>query len=280
MRSYNRPKDVALVPPDPAPDLGGGRLCVVTTIYQPTLTREETISLELLRRFCPQHPKVILKPSGLDLSFDVSDFQVVELDPANFAGISAYNKLMMSAWFYRLFAGYETILIYQTDCLILGDGLDAWLDRPWSYVGAPFLRRDGQLKAVGNGGFSLRRPADFLKVLTSERLSLANLSGALAGQYAKGTYFRILMQALKARSAADFVEVYPRAEDEFWSFYAPLFHADYRVAPAAEAARFAAETRPRRIAELAGAPPLGGHAWTVHDRPYWEARLKAIGVEP
>jgi hypothetical protein len=280
MRSYSRPRDVHLVPPDPAPDLGRGRLCVVTPIYQPTLSREEAISLDLLRRFCPQHLKVILKPTGLVLPFDASDFRVVELDPANFAGISAYNKLMMTPWFYELFAGYEAILIYQTDCLILGDGLEAWPDRPWSYVGAPFLRRDGQLKAVGNGGFSLRRPGDFLKVLTSRRMTTANLSGALMKEFAKGTYFKILMQALKAGNAADFVEVYARAEDEFWSFYAPLFHADYRVAPAAEAARFAAETKPRRIAELAGAPPLGGHAWTVHDRPYWEARLKALGVEP
>ena len=36
------------------------------------------------------------------------------------ASIAAYNRMMLTPWFYRLFAGYRHILLYQLDCLMLG----------------------------------------------------------------------------------------------------------------------------------------------------------------
>jgi hypothetical protein len=88
-----------------------------------------------------------------------------------------------SCWgsdFYRRFLTREFILILQPDAIVLRDDLDAWMGRPYDYIGAPWpdgieftVRRDrfrGDLNRrirthVGNGGFSLRRTRKCLALL-------------------------------------------------------------------------------------------------------------------
>ncbi len=282
MRSYVKPGDVRLLPPAVVPRTGGGRLAIVVPVISGRLTPDEEVSLSLLRRFGGDHPKFILHPEGLDLDFDLDGFQTLALDPANFDGISAYNALMMAAWFYRLFAGFESILIYQTDCLLLSGEIEPWLDKPWSYYGAPYFRRNGQLKSVGNGGFSLRRVADHLDVLGARDLSLGRMTGAMLRQYLKGTYFRYLARHLTGadHSAKAFVAGFDRAEDEFWIYYAPLFSTAFKLPPPMQVVGFAAESRSERVVELNGGRlPLGVHAWARHDRPFWVTALKGLGVD-
>ena len=281
MRRYVKPGDVNLRPPMTVPLLGAGRLAIVIPIISSRLTPDEELSLALLRRFGSSYPKIILHPEGLALDFDINGFQTLALDPANFDGISAYNALMMSAWFYRLFAAFDHILIYQTDCLLLSDEIAPWLDKPWSYYGAPYFRRNGKLKSVGNGGFSLRRVADHIAVLEARDISRGGLTSVMVRQYLKGTYLRYLARFLVGRdwSARAFVAEFDRAEDEFWIYYAPLFHAGFTLPPALEVVGFAAESRSALVVELNGGKlPLGVHAWARHDRPFWVKALTQIGV--
>ncbi len=282
VRTYKRPGDVVLKPPASRPETGAGPLAIVVPLIRGTLSPEEAVSLDLLRRFGGDDPKFILHPKGLELQFDLTGFQTLALDPANFDGISAYNAMMMSAWFYRMFGGYGHILIYQTDCLLLKDSLSHWLDKPFSYYGAPYFRRNGKLKSVGNGGFSLRRVADHIAVLEASGPSFLRTTGAMLRQYLKGTYLRYLVRYLRGadRRASAFVAEFDRAEDEFWIYYAPLFSATFKLPTAEDVVAFAAEARGPRVVELNdGQLPLGVHAWARHDRAFWVEKLKDLGVE-
>ena len=281
MRSYLKPRDVILKSPERSVIEGGGRLAIVVPVITPQLTPEEALSFSLLRRFGGDWPKVILHPAGLELSFDTTGFQTVALDPANFDGISAYNAMMMSPWFYELFGAYEHILIHQTDCLLLSDEMEPWLNKPWSYYGAPYFRRNGKLKSVGNGGFSLRRTADHILALTGERAELARRSVPRFRQYLKGVDTKYLFAHLaRGGGAREFLGAFDRAEDEFFIYYAPLFSDGFKLPSAKDVVGFAAESRPRDVVALNGGRlPLGVHAWAKHDRAFWVEQLGKLGIE-
>src|ERR1044071_9510110 len=90
----------------------------------------------------------------------------------------------MSEPFYRAFEEYDYILIYQLDCLVFSNALEAWCHKGYDYIGAPWFERWHQLRsersaypdeivegfgAVGNGGFSLRNVRAALDVLASPK---------------------------------------------------------------------------------------------------------------
>jgi hypothetical protein len=86
-----------------------------------------------------------------------------------FNNIHGYNALMLSKRFYKQFAEYAYILIYQLDAYIFSDQLEFWCSKQYDYIGAPWLD-DGEIGAspvfrpisVGNGGLSLRRVEKFI----------------------------------------------------------------------------------------------------------------------
>ena len=263
---------------------GSGDLAILVPVIDPDLTPDEAISVATLRRFAPGETRMILKPESLTIRWDTEGFVIRSAPDKAMESLAAYNALMLSPWFYEALSGFAQVLVFQLDCLLLGPGLGS-LARPGpSFIGAPYFRRNGRLKSVGNGGFSIRSPADALSVLTSRHLTLS-ISGARLRQYLKPTYFNLLCSGLldallnKADPAGGrFAQGYPRAEDEFWSYFAPLFSSSYRVADAMAGAAFAAESRPREVIRLNGGQlPLGAHAWTRHDRAFWEEILIALG---
>ena len=130
-------------------------------------------------------PIAIVAPEGLDLtaylppeSPDACRVRVARFDAGSFRSHSAYNRLLLGAAFYRTFASYEFILIYQLDAFAFRDELAEWCARGYDYVGAPWIdcRWIPELRhhwpattrdnVVGNGGFSLRRVAPALKLLS------------------------------------------------------------------------------------------------------------------
>ncbi len=283
-RDYVPAREAGLQPPaDPTP-WGSGELAAVVPVISPTLAPDEELALESLRRFAPGVEKILLTPEGLELTFDTVGFVRRTLPSANFDGIAAYNALLLQPWFYRLLSGWGSILIFQLDCVLLREGVEAWAARGFSYVGAPWFGRDGRLKAVGNGGLSLRRPADMLAVLESGRLHMSGATAQVRRQFGKPKHLAFLLRTLCAAQGegplgARLAAAFGRPEDEFWSFYAPLLSPAYRLPAPAEAALFAAEASPSRITELnGGTPPLGGHAWARHERDFWEAQFRIAGL--
>lgn len=171
------------------------KVTVVIPVYKQTLTPDERTSLKSIVTTLGNHPIVIVKPEGLDLTSIRDEFggwREECFDPDFFRGIKGYNRLMMSEEFYGRFSDSEYILIAQLDTLIFSDSLGEWCDKGYDYVGAPWIVRslydhwfmkfcsaikrsycnifnhpNGQMtnNKVGNGGLSLRKVQSHLEAV-------------------------------------------------------------------------------------------------------------------
>lgn len=95
------------------------------------------------------------------------DLGTVEFEETYFEGIQGYNNLCLSEHFYRAFAKFKYMLIYQLDAWVFRDELLDWSKKGFDYIGAPwndgFKNLLGQKMYIGNGGLSLRRISSFLR---------------------------------------------------------------------------------------------------------------------
>jgi hypothetical protein len=266
--------------PDPWPSTGGGEIAVVVPLISAGLTADEELSVASLRRHAVGIPVFLVVPDDLVLKFDHVGFAVVRVPRAAMASIAAYNRMMLTPWFYQLFAGYRHILLYQLDCLMLRSDIATWCKAELSYVGAPWFgkRAPDDLKAVGNGGFSLRRIDHMLAVLESDRFSPWPRVAQQRRHFSSFKHLKLLVGGLmKARKTHDgsplaqrFAGCFQRPEDEFWSQYAPFFLECYRLPTPRRALSFAFEARPRTAYEMTdGSLPVGCHAWSRMDRQFW-----------
>ena len=263
------------------------RAVVAVPIYRRHLTEQEQISVRHLRAYLGDHDVVLVLPEGLESP--IAGLREERFAADYFASISSYSQLLLSELFYRRFASYEMLLIYQLDCLVFADRLDEWCSTPYDYVGAPWLKDPNRPRRgfarVGNGGLSLRRTSQFLRVLTSRRYVeprvgfwrdyatawLPDLDGPSAA-------WRCLKRARVLRSLRRGVDWYVRHytlnEDRFWADRAHLFYPDFKVAPVETALRFSFERAPRYCYERTGDQlPFGCHAWTRNDPAFWRPYL-------
>ncbi len=237
-------------------------LVILVPIYQPRLSALERFSLQhSLSVLQPGRQVCFIGPQGLDMRAYAADFPGVPLiafDPVHFASIKGYNRLLMSPAFYQHFGQFEFSLILQTDAILLRDELDAWMARPYDYVGAPWP--DGveilvnldrfvgeharKVKAlVGNGGLSLRRNRACIGLLEE------------------------FPQALNY-----FVQT-GSSEDLFFSFMGAL-STRFVMPNEATASLFALELRPEQYLSLnQGRAPMGGHAWAKYNPAFWLDQL-------
>jgi hypothetical protein len=244
------------------------QVVVVIPVWQERLSDDETLSLVRCLDVLRPHPIALVAPEGLrtDLLPPSSAAAVIErFAPRFFEGIDGYNRLMLSADFYRRFEAYDYILLHQLDAFVFEDRLASWCARGYDYVGAPWVGngwpppemsrfKRGVLRAVtppatrvGNGGFSLRRVPSFLRALRRLRPLLARWTSN---------------------------------EDLFWSVIARRL-AGFRIPPPSEALSFSFELEPRRCYEQLGRTlPFGCHAWPRYDPEFWRGVFSALVVDP
>ena len=270
-------------------------VAVVVPVARFPLTADEEISVRHLRKHLGGFDRYMIGPRSLPKEF--YDFKLKRLPEEYFTGVFEYNRLLLTEKFYRAFAAYEYILIYQLDCLVFAGDLEEWCRKGWDYVGAPWLRNldkpeEGFL-AVGNGGFSLRRVRSALAVFRSKRpVEDPEMRGADPGK------LRFVYERLGAGSTlAQFIRrtktwlhrrgyknsVSRRAqhlahhnyhEDYFWAYEAARYVDHFRIPTPREALDFSFETAPRYcLVANSGRMPFGCHAWTKHDRAFWEQFL-------
>lgn len=267
------------------------------------------MALRHLARHLAAFPISLLAPDGLDLAAyrDWLPRATVErASPTHFASVHAYNALMLGTDVYERYEGFDYLLCHQLDAAVFSDALLSWCERGYDYVGAPWMRVEGNrliCAGVGNGGLSLRCVAAALRVLRAggrgrwatgmghidARLRLLpqdhidltiseDALRALVGRAAKAypdRSRRRLYWSLRA-GPSRFLRRFRRHEDYFWSFAAPLLDPAFRVAPPEEALRFAVETEPARcLAALGGRLPFGCHAWHRHGPEVWMPHLAA-----
>jgi len=256
------------------------KIAIVIPVYKKDLDKDEELSLSYVKKNAKRYPKIIISPKGLKFNFDSEGFQRVDFDAKNFTSIKSYSDMMMSKFFYKKFVKFDYILIAQLDSLLLGNKIQEWADKNFSYIGAPFFRKNKTIKGYGNGGFSLRKVDDCLRVLSSDRLFLKKLTFNLFYQYLKWQYFknwlRYFFKFSKLNGATKFISFFDRWEDEFWSFYAPLFDRKYTLPQGNEGLGFSSDTKPELVYKLNKGLPLGIHAWAKKDREFYINKISKL----
>ncbi|MCM1174202.1 MAG: hypothetical protein NC341_04035 [Blautia sp.] len=149
---------------------------VVIPYYRNELTVTERISLDRCRKVLGSYPIHFVKPQALNVAQEnmcLTD-QIVSVPDVWMNGIEAYNQMMLNIDFYRLFAEYKYILIYQLDAYVFSDRLMEFCAYEYDYIGAPWIEgkfdiehEENGIVYVGNGGFSLRKVSSFLSILES-----------------------------------------------------------------------------------------------------------------
>ena len=270
-------------------------MAVVTPIPRFPLSADEKISMRHLRKYLGAFDRYIIGPRSLPKEF--SDFKLKRFPEKYFTGVFEYNRLLLTEKFYRAFAAYEYILIYQLDCLVFAGNLEEWCRKGWDYVGAPWLNNldkpeEGFL-AVGNGGFSLRRVPSALAVFRSRRpVDDPEMRGADPGSLrfvyerlgAESTLARFIRQTKTWLHRHGYKNNVPRRaqhlahhnyhEDYFWAYEAARYVEHFRIPTPREALDFSFEMAPGYcLAANSGRMPFGCHAWTKYDRAFWEPFL-------
>ncbi len=258
-------------------------VAIAVPVYRASFERDERISLRHLEHYLPEFDRYLVMPKSLE--FDVPGFAKLHFPDTSLASRRGYSALMLSTDFYRAFAAYEYILVYQLDCLVLSNRLLDWCAKGYDYV-APVHKIGDHPPLVGNGGFSLRRIESFLAVLTSKvrpvdaaaywrenwaarpvNVRLANLPR----RYAKHLRaFNGVRREIRQLNRA----YHGWAEDWFWTLRAETYLPSFHRAPPAEGLRFGFNEAPREAFEANGRRlPFGCHGWNHFDREFWEPYL-------
>lgn len=232
-------------------------IAVVVPIYSKTLSKSEILSLRKLDSVLGSYAIFVMVPTGFETQFllsYLSNFTVVEFAPKYFKDVNAYSTLTLSPFFYKQFIAFDFLLIYQTDAYVFRDELQAWCEKGFDYVGAPWLERpplvNGKpiidiqncfIHRVGNGGFSLRKVRTF---------------------YWNTIFFRPILWFLR------------KNEDMFWGLFIDYLNPFFKKPSWQEALSFAFEMNPKKAFELNNNQlPFGVHAWEKYDKEFWEGKV-------
>ncbi|ODS78955.1 MAG: hypothetical protein ABS46_16395 [Cytophagaceae bacterium SCN 52-12] len=159
---------------------------IVIPIVQPELRDFERVSLARCMKVLGTWPVCVIAPEQLDLSEALGSYaeriRIVRFDPGCFRSIAAYNRLMTSLEFYKMFDSYDFMLLYQLDAFVFEDRLAEWCQKGFDYIGAPAFNGEGfealakeeanvyaralsTHRLVFNGGLSLRKIAGIKRLL-------------------------------------------------------------------------------------------------------------------
>ncbi len=86
------------------------------------------------------------------------------------SSLNDYNRFLTSEVFWEVLKGYDRVLIFQQDSMILRDGIEEFME--WDYLGAPWAWQ-AEPKKGGNGGLSLRNPEKCLTLVKQKTWSIA-----------------------------------------------------------------------------------------------------------
>jgi len=261
---------------------------VVIPIYQKTLSEQEILSIKTALSVLAAHDVYFVGPEHLkDFLLELSaqferPITCRTFADTYFANIEGYNRLMLSRRFYQSFEEYQYILIAQTDSLVFKDELNQWAAKSYSYIGAPWFEGYTQpiqplrLTTVGNGGFSLRNVADFLRVLNHPRIFKNTLMQSWPGSWMSTCYRYIKdYHSIVYRNTQINLNV---NEDIFWGMFVPPCCAFFKVPTPEDAVAFAFEAHPEYSYILNGEQlPFGCHAWARYNPSFWQATLEKHG---
>ena len=259
---------------------------IVIPIHKERPSSDELMSLQQCISVLKSHPICIVCPKSLDIYFygdtlskSEATWFVERFPNAFFDGIKGYNSLMLDKSFYKRFAKYQYMLIYQLDAWVFRDELDYWCEQGYDYIGAPWLEEGSegkiQLTGVGNGGFSLRRIQHFINVISHKgpvrSADQLNLSPTLKNKIYKFLYSLGYQNTIKYYKKD--ATLY---EDIFLSTFLSNTKLCAKVPTPETAARFAFEKHPSFLYDFTGQLPFGCHAWRKYEyEGFWYQFINA-----
>lgn len=280
------------------------RVCVVIPCYRERFEEYEQIALRQCGKILNKHQVYIVAPEGLETARcanyirqgadQVAVMIATKFFPANFfQDIAGYNRLMMSSLFYDSFGDFSHMLIYQTDCFVFNDALDTWVQKNFSYIGAPWFEdfsggdpTSPMLPFSGNGGFSLRNIADFSAILCRNQRIFNFRELWQEARHRKGLKRVLEIAWLPFRllgirnNRLWMMQKGNLNEDTYFSIFAPRANPEFIPASAQEAISFSFECQPRRLFDLnAKQLPFGCHAWQKYDLEFWKPFVAKAGYE-
>lgn len=257
---------------------------VVIPVHKETITTDEQMSLRQCASVLKSYPICIVCPQGLNvtvytktLSDNGATCFIERFSARFFDGIKGYNLLMLDKNFYKRFAKYEYLLIYQLDAWVFRDELDYWCDKGYDYIGAPWIEEceNGELEfaGVGNGGFSLRRVQHFIDVLSYNGpvrdAKQLQLDPALKNKIFK-LFYSIGYQ--------NTISYYKKDETLYEDIFLSIFLANTKLCaktPDPETSSlFAFEKHPSFLFSKTKQLPFGCHAWRKYEYDsFWKNHI-------
>ncbi|AFC25963.1 DUF5672 family protein [Saprospira grandis] len=232
---------------------------VCIPIYREQPTDNELLALRQAVRVLGKQPFSFIAAEGFDAApylAHAPKATVEYFEPAYFASVKGYNRLMLRADFYRRFQAYDYLLIYQLDAFVFRDELAHWMAQDYDYIGAPWIEAPpspvdkrplfnlaNMMKGqVGNGGFSLRKIERFIQA---------------------------------AKQWGGLLRATGKNEDFLWACVLPYF-MKFKRPKEAEALRFAFELSPAKAYAQNGEQlPFGCHAWEKYEPEFWAPFIQA-----
>ena len=143
----------------------GREVAIVVPFYKHLLDADEQVSLAHLEHYLGGYDRYLAAPTSFDRGLD--GFELKRFPDRYFANPITYSALMVAPAFYKSFADYRFILLYQLDCLVFADNLLDWCSVGYDYIGAPWFDADF---GVQFGVDLFQRPADRAPRRASEEL--------------------------------------------------------------------------------------------------------------
>lgn len=271
---------------------------VIVPVYK-VLNRSEIQSIESLNKLESQSDlNVCLVGSDFFVQLNYnrltslfSDFIILNneyFDEEYFKDVVSYNRLLLSNEFYQRFKSYEYMVIFQTDAFIIKDSLDVFIDKGYTYIGAPWLVADVPEKvglSVGNGGFSLRHIPSFIQALSSD-LIIPDFFWKL--YHPANNWKRRLFKLFVYLPAQFLSKIQGRSfyfekakynwmnEDIVWSQFIQD-HKVFTLSSLEDALMFSFETMPRECYRLnKNKLPFGCHAFEKYDPQFWKSHIPSL----
>lgn len=153
----------------------GKNCCIAIITHKERLDGDDERSfLQAIKIFGGNRDIKVIIPNNIPTDYYDKFKNVVEIcqvDSNYLCSFKKYNEFCCKKEFYHIFARYDYMLIYQTDCWVFEDRLDYFMGLGYDYYGAPWPHLGDN---VGNGGLSLRKVRKMLEI-TNEHTYDANI---------------------------------------------------------------------------------------------------------
>lgn len=261
---------------------------VLIPVYQKRFTSSEIRSVENTIKIFGAASCCFIAPQTWERTFmkeikGESGCRILYFEDDFFTGTQSYNRLLLSAGFYKEFSEYTFMLICQTDTFVFENRLEEWVEKNYDYLGAPWItgihdNKPDFLPLGGNGGFSLRNIAACQKTLSVFKImEPPSESMGYFKKFHSGIklWMRFPLMILRILGYKNNSKHYTRNfganEDVFWSTKAHTINKNFKPAPVSEEIAFAFEKYPSLLYEMNNKKlPFGCHAWEKYEPDFWK----------